>query len=169
MPIKLETPAFSHGGAIPARFTADGRNVSPALTWSGVPPQARGLALIVEDPDAPGREPWIHWVAYKIPAQTTVLPEAVPLRATMAEPAGAVQGRNSWGKLGYGGPAPPAGHGNHHYHFRLLAVDAVLDLFHSLTVGRLFQALRGHIIDQGELVGTYRRQEPAPGTTPRQR
>ncbi len=167
MPIKLETPAFRHGGVIPTRFTADGRNVSPALTWTGVPAQARELALVVEDPDAPGREPWVHWVAYKIPTQTRSLPEAVPLGATMAEPAGTLQGRNSWGKLGYGGPAPPARHGVHHYRFKLLAVDAVLDLLHSLTWGQLRHALRGQIIDQGELVGTYRREGPASDTARR--
>ena len=157
MPVKLESLAFTHGDAIPRRFTGDGRNVSPALAWSGVPPDARELALIVEDPDAPGPQPWVHWLVYKIPARVAGLPEAVPQGATPPEPAGALQGKNSWGRLGYGGPAPPEGHGVHHYHFRLFVLDRALDVFHSLTGEQLRGAMRGHVIDQTELVGTYRR------------
>ncbi|MCK4659297.1 MAG: YbhB/YbcL family Raf kinase inhibitor-like protein [Phycisphaerae bacterium] len=155
MPVKLESPAFGPGDAIPCRFTADGRNVSPALAWSQVPPTAQELVLIMEDPDAPGREPWVHWVIYKIPPQAVGLPEAVPPGATPPAPAGVFQGCNSWGQLGYGGPAPPRAHGVHHYHFKLFALDIALELFHSLTREQLCQALRGHVIEQGELIGTY--------------
>lgn len=155
--MKLQSPAFCHGDAIPCLCTADGRNTSPKLTWSGIPEKAHELALIVDDPDAPGHKPWVHWIIYKIPITTTELPEAVPLGATPSEPAGAFQGRNSWGKLGYGGPAPPQGHDVHHYHFKLYALETALDVFHSLTKDQLRQAMNGHIIDHTELVGTYRR------------
>ena len=157
MPLKLESPAFADGDAVPRRFTGDGRNVSPALAWSGVPPAARELALIVEDPDAPGRRPWVHWLLYKIPADAAGLPEGVPRGATPAKPAGMLQGRNSWGRLGYGGPAPPKGHSVHHYHFTLFVLDRALDVFHSLTKEQLWRAMSGHVIDQAELVGTYGR------------
>lgn len=157
MPLSLQSPTFEHGGEIPRRFTADGRNMSPALLWSGIPPQAGELALIVEDPDAPGRQPWAHWLVYKIPTAAPGLPEGVPHGATLAEPAGPFQGRNGWGRLGYGGPAPPKGHGVHHYHFRLLALNRPLDVFHSLSRDRLDQVMRGFIIEQAELVGTYQR------------
>jgi Raf kinase inhibitor-like YbhB/YbcL family protein len=157
MSILLESPDFSPGGAIPSRFTADGRNLSPGLRWSGVSEQARELALIVDDPDAPAREPWVHWVIYKIPAMMIALPEAVPTNATLPQLHGAFQGKNSWGQLGYGGPAPPKGHGVHHYHFKLFALDAALDVFHGLTKAQLLHAMQGHVLEQGELVGTYSR------------
>ena len=157
MSMKLESSAFRHGEVVPRRFTADGRNVSPALAWSGIPKNARELALIVDDPDAPGREPWVHWVVYKIPTSTAGLPEGVPSGPTPPEPVGAFQGRNSWGQLGYGGPAPPKGHGVHHYHFKLFALDAPLEVFYGLNQAQLSDAMRGHVLEQTELAGTYSR------------
>jgi Raf kinase inhibitor-like YbhB/YbcL family protein len=155
MSLVIESPAFTNNGAIPKRFTGDGEDVSPQLTWSGVPEAARELALICDDPDAPGREPWVHWVICKIPASATALPEGVARTEAPSEPAGAVQGKNSWGRIGYGGPAPPSG--VHHYHFKLYAVDAMLDVRPGLDKHGLLAAMHGHIIAQGELVGTYQR------------
>ena len=121
----LSSPAFKQNHLIPRNYSGDGDDMSPALSWSEVPPATKELALIVDDPDAPTPEPWVHWVLYKIPAATMDLAEHVPPALHVARPVGALQGRNSWPKgIGYRGPAPPKGHGLHHYHFRLYALDA---------------------------------------------
>src|SRR5687768_3372233 len=118
MAMRIESPAFALGQRIPVLHTGDGQDVSPALTWAGLPAGTRELALVVDDPDAPTPEPWVHWVVYQIPADAAGLPEGVPPGdAGIAAPAGAAQGRNTFGRIGYGGPAPPRGHGTHHYHF----------------------------------------------------
>lgn len=157
MPIAITSDAFAAGAAIPSEHTGDGQDLSPPLNWDGVPPQAKELALVVDDPDAPQAEPWVHWLLYKIPAGTGGLPEGVPPRDTPGAPAGALQGRNSFGKIGYGGPAPPRGHGTHHYHFRLYALDEPLKVQAGLDKKALLSAMSGHVLDQGELVGTYQR------------
>ncbi len=157
MNLTIESPAFVNDAVIPKRFTGDGEDASPQLSWSGVPESAKELALIVDDPDAPVAEPWVHWVIYKIPSGATGLPENVAKTATPAAPAGALQGRNSWKNIGYGGPAPPLGHGVHHYHFKLYALDAGLVVSSGLTKNQLLSAMEGHILAQGELVGTYQR------------
>lgn len=157
MKITVESPAFAPGKPIPKKYTGEGEDVSPPLKWSGVPKEAKELALICDDPDAPRPEPWVHWVIYKLPASLTELPENVAKQASPPRPAGAVQGKNSWGKLGYGGPMPPPGHGVHHYHFKLYALDAALDLPPGLTKDELLKKIRPHIIAEGELIGTYQR------------
>ena len=157
MNLTIESPAFGSNATIPKRFTEDGADVSPELRWSGVPDSAKELALIVDDPDAPTAEPWVHWVIYKIPANATGLPENVAKTPTLTALEGAVQGKNSWGKIGYGGPAPPRGHGVHHYHFKLYALDAALSVSSGLTKAQLVSATEGHLLAQGELVGTYQR------------
>ena len=157
MDLMIQSPAFVGNTAIPRRFTGDGEDASPQLSWSGVPVDAKELALIMDDPDAPTAEPWVHWVIYKIPAEAKGLAESIAKTAALTDPAGALQGENSWGKIGYGGPAPPPGHGVHHYHFRLYALDTVLDVSSGLTKGHLLAAMEGHTIAQGELVGTYER------------
>jgi Raf kinase inhibitor-like YbhB/YbcL family protein len=158
MSIQVTSEAFKPGAAIPARYTADGDDISPPLNWTGVPGNAKELALIVEDPDAPQPEPFIHWVIYKIPADAAGLPEGVPAQAKLKSPAGAVQGKNSFkNKIGYGGPAPPPGHGTHHYHFRLYALDQPLEVQGGLDNKALIAAMSGHILDEGELIGTYER------------
>lgn len=157
MNLTIESPAFVSDAVIPERFTGDGEDVSPQLSWSGVPGSAKELALIVDDPDAPVAEPWVHWVIYKIPASATGLPENVAKTATPAAPAGVLQGKNSWNNIGYGGPAPPRGHGVHHYHFKLYALDTALEVSSGLTKSQLLSAMEGHILAQGELVGTYQR------------
>lgn len=153
----LQSPAFAAGGPIPRRFTGDGRNVSPALSWAGVPETAAELALIVSDADAPGDRPWVHWVLYKVPVTAEGVPEAVPRAAVLNSPAGAFQGLNGWGRLGYNGPAPPKGHGTHHYRFTLFALDRPLNVFHSLSADALEAALRGRTLEQVDLIGLYER------------
>jgi Raf kinase inhibitor-like YbhB/YbcL family protein len=155
--MEIKSAAFANGEQVPTRFTGDGQDISPAIVWTGIPDSARKLALICDDPDAPRPEPWVHWVIYNIPATATGLPEAVPTTESLSDPAGAVQGKNSWGKTGYGGPAPPRGHGVHHYHFKLYAMDRALDAAPGLDKTQLLDAMKGHILAEAEVVGTYQR------------
>ncbi len=155
--IRIESPAFEHGKTIPRRHTGDGADASPALKWSGVPAEARELALIVDDPDAPTPQPWVHWLLYRVPPDARELPEGIPPAERVPVPSGAVQGRNSFGRIGYGGPAPPRGHGVHRYRFRLYALDTPLSLEPGLTRDRLEAAMKDHVLAQGELVGSYQR------------
>ena len=156
MKLTIESTAFGNNAAIPVRFTGDGEDLSPQLSWSGMPDSANELALICDDPDAPTPQPWVHWVIYKIPAGTTGLPEKVPPTKTLNEPAGARQGKNSWGGIGYRGPAPPRGP-VHHYFFKLYALDTALTVSAGLTKDQLLAAMEGHILAEGELIGTYQR------------
>jgi len=158
MTLTVKSPAFEAGATIPKRFTGDGEDRSPELSWSGIPDRAKELALIMDDPDAPTPEPWVHWVIYKMPASLTGLREDIAKTVSPAAPAGVRQGKNSFNKVGYGGPAPPRGHGVHHYHFKLFALDAPLDVQPGLTKPQLLSAMEGHIVAQGELVGTYERR-----------
>lgn len=156
MTMTLESPAFAHDGAIPALYTCEGRDVSPPLLWSGVPTGARSLALIVDDPDAPDpaapKRVWVHWVLYNLPRDANGLEEAV---SSAGLPAGTREGRNDWGRTGFGGPCPPIG--RHRYFHKLYALDTVLpDLQQPDKVG-LLKAMQGHVIAEAELVGTYRK------------
>jgi hypothetical protein len=141
-------------GAIPGRFTCDGRDISPVLAWSGIPAGTRSLALIVDDPDAPDpaapRMVWVHWVLYNLPADSDGLPEAV---STL--PAGALEGLNDWKRTGWGGPCPPVG--RHRYFFKLYALDTVLADLGRPTKAAIESAMKNHIIETAELVGTYQR------------
>lgn len=157
MKITITSPAFKHNEPIPRKYTGEDRDVSPALSWSGIPAEAKELALIVDDPDAPRPEPWVHWVIYKLPPGLSGLPEGVATSAALSEPTGALQGENSWGRSGYGGPMPPPGHGVHHYHFRLYALDTDLDVKAGLDKDALLAKMQGHILAEGELIGTYQR------------
>jgi Raf kinase inhibitor-like YbhB/YbcL family protein len=157
MSMALRSDAFADGQVIPRRYTADGEDLSPPLNWTGVPQGTQELALIVDDPDAPRAEPWVHWVLYKIPADVQALPEGLPPTPTLDFPPGARQGKNSWGTYGYRGPAPPRGHGTHHYHFRLYALDAPLATAQGLDKQGLLKAMKGHVLAEAELVGTYER------------
>jgi Raf kinase inhibitor-like YbhB/YbcL family protein len=157
MSIQITSDAFAPGATIPTRYTGEGDDVSPPLKWSGVPDQAKELALIVDDPDAPQKEPFVHWVMYKIPANAKGLPEGVAPSAKTLSPPSALQGKSSFRKIGYGGPMPPRGHGTHHYHFKLYALDQPLTVRDGLDKTALLAAMSGHILDQGELVGTYER------------
>jgi Raf kinase inhibitor-like YbhB/YbcL family protein len=160
MVIQVTSTAFADGAKIPVKYTGDGDDVSPPLAWSGLPEGTRELALICDDPDAPTPNPWVHWVIYKIPADCPGLPEGVADSPTLEEPAGALQGKNSWPsgqKIGYRGPAPPQGHGVHHYFFHLYALDAALALKPGIDKTALLNAMAEHVLAEGQLVGPYER------------
>ncbi len=157
--IHVRSAAFTDGQPIPKTFTEDGQDVSPPLAWEQVPDGTKELALICDDPDAPSREPWVHWVIYKIPATVRELPEGLPTDATLEKPVKAMQGKNSWpdGRtVGYRGPAPPPGK-IHHYHFKLYALGRELDLGAGADKAALLKAMAGSILAWGEVVGTYER------------
>ena len=156
MTLQLSSQAFSHNDSIPMLYTCDGRDFSPPLSWSGLPPGTKSLALIVDDPDAPDpRAPkmtWVHWVLYNIPTEVKDLEENT---GDGGLPAGTMEGVNDWGRTGYGGPCPPIG--RHRYFYKLYALDIVLpDLDHPKKE-ELLQVMRGHILGQAELIGTYER------------
>lgn len=153
----FKSPAFADGKPIPRRHTEDGEDLSPELAWSGLPRGTAALALIVDDPDAPTAEPWVHWLIYNIPPEAEGLPEGVDRSESLASPAGAIQGKNTWGTVGYRGPAPPKGHGTHHYHFKLYALDAPLTVGPGLDKKELLDAMSGHVLSHSEIVGTYQR------------
>jgi Raf kinase inhibitor-like YbhB/YbcL family protein len=151
MTLKLSSPAFESGKPIPAKFTGDGADVSPPLQWSSAPQGAKSFALICDDPDAPAGT-WVHWVLWNLPAGTTHLDEHV---AKLAElPNGASQGANDFPGIGYDGPAPPPGK-PHRYDFRIYALDATLTLKSGATKKDLLEAMKGHIVAEGQLMGTY--------------
>ncbi len=153
----LTSSVFAEGEAIPRRHTEDGEDLSPPIAWSGLPQGTVELALIVDDPDAPVEEPWVHWILYQIPASLDALPEGLPQSPRLESPAGMLQGTNTWGTVGYRGPAPPEGHGTHHYHFKLYALDAPLEVEPEPDKKSLMLAMSGHVLAQRELVGTYER------------
>jgi len=152
MKIKISSAAFQDGGQIPSKYTCDGADVSPPFEWSGVPNGAKSLALICDDPDAPAKT-WVHWVVYDLPASTTKLPEGLPLTEKLAT--GGKQGKNDFGKIGYGGPCPPSG--THRYFFKLYAIDGETSLEPGATKEQVLKAIQGHILAQGELIGRYKR------------
>lgn len=157
MSLSLASPAFAAGGDIPATHTCDGENSSPALSWSGVPPGTKSLALIVDDPDAPDpaapQRTWVHWVLYDIAPDAPGLAQGVRPHDL---PRGAHEGLNDWKKAGYGGPCPPVG--RHRYVHKLYALDTLLPALNQPTKATLEAAMRGHVIEQAELVGMYQRQ-----------
>ncbi|OGQ66683.1 MAG: hypothetical protein A3F89_00105 [Deltaproteobacteria bacterium RIFCSPLOWO2_12_FULL_50_11] len=152
MGLQLTSPAFSHEGAIPLQYTCQGQDLSPALNWNGAPPKTAALALIVDDPDAPVGT-WIHWVLFNIPATTTSLAAGISPQEKL--PDGSLQGLNDFQKVGYGGPCPPPG-GPHRYFFKLYALDASLNLPPKATKAQLLDAMKGHVLTETQLMGTYR-------------
>jgi Raf kinase inhibitor-like YbhB/YbcL family protein len=159
----LTSPSFRNGQPIPAKHTCSGEDVSPALKWEGAPAGTKNFALIADDPDAPGGT-WVHWLIYDM--NVSELEENTSKIEAVGEWIGsatkkkwfAAQGMNDFGKVGYGGPCPPRGHGVHHYHFRLYALDAELNLAPRVTRKQLEAAMKGHIIAETELVGTFQRE-----------
>lgn len=149
----LTSSAFQDGGAIPARFTCDGENVSPPLAWSDLPAGTRALALIADDPDA-GAQTWVHWVLFNLPPTPARLLERLAPHATL--PSGARHGHNDFKQLGYGGPCPPSG--THRYFFKLYALDRSLELPAGATKEALLAAMQGHVLGESQLLGTYRRR-----------
>jgi len=157
MTLTIQSSAFAQGQPIPRRYSGEGEDISVPLSFSGIGEGVKELALIVDDPDAPRPEPWVHWVIYKIPPDVSGLAEGIGADAELSRPAGALQGRNTSGDIGYHGPMPPPGHGVHHYHFRLYALDTELDLKSGADKQALLAAIEGHVVGQGELIGTYQR------------
>ena len=156
MPLEIRSPAFSHGGAIPRKFTCDDEDVSPALEWSGAPAGTKSFALIVDDPDAPDpkapKRVYVHWVLYNLPPTAPGLPEGVSADQL---PRGTRDGTNDWKRTGYGGPCPPIG--RHRYFFKLYALDTQLSDLGAATKADVEGAMRGHVLEQAELMGTYER------------
>jgi Raf kinase inhibitor-like YbhB/YbcL family protein len=152
MALEISSTAFSEGEMIPTRYTCDGPDVSPDLSWSGVPDTAKSLALICDDPDAP-MGTWVHWVLFNIPSSASGLPAEIPSDAALEN--GARHGTNDFRRLGYGGPCPPGG--THRYYFKLYALDAVLNLDSGATKAELLEAMQGHILAESQLMGTYKR------------
>ncbi len=156
MALKLKSSAFDNGAEIPARYTCEGEDVSPPLSWEGVPEASRSLVLIVDDPDAPDpaapKVVWVHWVLCNIPPEINTLAEHIT-SATL--PAGAIEGINDWQRLGYGGPCPPIG--RHRYFHKLYALDIVLKDLSKPSKALVEAAMQGHIIAQAELIGTCQR------------
>lgn len=154
MDMIITSTAFSPNGAIPKTYTCEGRDISPPLAWTGIPATARSLALIVDDPDAPDprapRMTWVHWVLYNLPVDIAGLPEAV-----RSLPAGALEGVNDWQRTGYGGPCPPIG--RHRYFHKLYALDTVLPDLGRPTRNALEQAMKGHVVAEARLIGTYQK------------
>ncbi len=153
MSLELTSKAFQPGGTIPKPYTGDGADHSPPLGWSEPPAGTKSLALICDDPDAP-RGTWVHWVLFNLPPETRELGEGVPATETLDS--GAKQGTNDFGNVGYGGPAPPRGK-PHRYFFNLYALDGTVDLPAGATKAKLVVAMKGHILAQGQLTGTYGR------------
>jgi Raf kinase inhibitor-like YbhB/YbcL family protein len=150
LPLSLTSSAFSHQSAIPAQYTCDGGNISPPLAWGRIPSGTQSLALIVDDPDAPGGA-WAHWVLYNLPTSASGLIEDVS-----SLPAGTLEGLNDWNATGYGGPCPPSD-GPHRYFHKLYALDVTLPDLSQPTKAELELAMRGHILEATELIGTYQR------------
>ena len=152
MTLKIESVAFASGGEIPKRYTGEGADESPPLSWSGVPANTKSIALIVDDPDAPDptapKMVWVHWLLYNIPPSTKGLQEGVK-----KFPAGTREGFNDWNRTGYGGPNPPIG--RHRYFYKLYALDTILNLATTTKKIDLEKAMRGHILAEAALIGTY--------------
>ena len=154
MSLTLSSSAFPPSGAIPARYTCDGDDISPPLAWSDAPTGTQSFALIVDDPDAPDpaapKRTYVHWVMYDIPAGATALPAGMTASQL---PSGTHEGANDWHRTGYGGPCPPIG--RHRYHFKLFALDTSLGGLGALTKPDLLRAMEGHVLESAQLVGTY--------------
>jgi hypothetical protein len=153
MAMKITSPAFKEGAMIPARYTADGQDISPPLKIEGVPAEAKSIAMISDDPDAPVGT-WVHWVVWNLSPEKTEIPEAMPSAGQL--PDGTRQGTTDFGRTGYGGPAPPSG--THRYYFKVYALDTMLQLRAGATKSELETAMRGHILAESQLMGRYQRR-----------
>ena len=157
MSLTLTSKGFSNQSSIPAQYTCEGKNISPPLSWSGVPGDTRSLALIVDDPDAPDpaapKTIWTHWVLYNLPASDGTLREGTKAADL---PQGTREGTNDWKRTGYGGPCPPIG--RHRYYFRLFALDLVLPDLGQPSRAKLLTSMEGHVVVSCELMGTYQKE-----------
>ena len=150
--LSLSSPAFEEGGEIPGKYSCDGQKVSPPLRWNGTPAGTGSFALIMDDPDAPGKV-FTHWVLFNLPPDVLELAEDIPKKSELES--GALQGKNGMGSTGYFGPCPPGG--THHYRFTIYALDKPLDLAAGVSKERVLKAMEGHILAEAQLIGTYRR------------
>jgi Raf kinase inhibitor-like YbhB/YbcL family protein len=150
--MEIKSSAFGSGEMIAAKYTCDGADFSPPLEWTGSPAGTKSFALICDDPDAP-MGTWVHWVIYDIPPTATMLAEGITREKDL--PGGGTQGINDFRKIGYGGPCPPGG--THRYFFKLYALDTLLGLKPGITKDQLLTAMRGHILVEAQIMGTYRR------------
>jgi Raf kinase inhibitor-like YbhB/YbcL family protein len=150
--MEIKSSAFGSGEMIASKYTCDGADFSPPLEWSGSPAGTKSFALICDDPDAP-MGTWVHWVIYDIPSTATMLAEGITREKDL--PGGGTQGVNDFRKIGYGGPCPPGG--THRYFFKLYALDTMLGLKTGITKDQLLKAMRGHILAEAQIMGTYRR------------
>jgi Raf kinase inhibitor-like YbhB/YbcL family protein len=155
--MRIEAEAFTEGARIPERYTADGDDVSPALSLSDLPEGTRSLAIIADDPDAPAKT-WVHWLIWGIPVELTALPEGIPPAEIVDDLGGARQGKNDFDSIGYGGPAPPPGHGTHLYRFTAYALGEHIDLDAGATREALEARLEGSTLARARLTATYSRE-----------
>jgi hypothetical protein len=153
MGIKISSAVFENNGLIPVKYTCDGDDISPPLRWEAVPAGAKSIAVICDDPDAP-MGTFVHWVLFNLPADTRELAEKIPADKTLAN--GAKQGTSDFGSIGYGGPCPPSG--THRYFFKIYALDKEVDLPAGANKRQLVKAMEGHILDEGQVIGKYKRQ-----------
>ena len=151
--MRIMSSAFSHEERIPTRYTCEGENISPEITWEGAPPETAAFTLILHDPDAPRTDGFTHWMVYNIPAIVTRIPEEIPEGPRLSGLG--LQGKNDAGTIGYVGPCPPSG--THRYYLRLFALRKQLDLGPGATAAEVQSAMHDHIIEQAELMGTYER------------
>ena len=152
MSIKITSPVIEEGGMIPKKYSCDGEDISPPLHWENIPEDTISIALISDDPDAPAGT-WVHWVIYNIPPETNELPENIPPYNVLSDKS--MQGKNDWGRIGYGGPCPPSG--THRYFFKIYALDTALNPKPGATKKELLEIMQGHIIGEGQLMGKYNR------------
>jgi len=152
MSLQLTSDAFASGQSIPAKYTCIGKSISPALAWNEPPAGTQSFALIVDDPDAPGRT-WVHWVLFNIPATMRSLQEDLPITGKNVDPNAIYAGNNSSGKPSYQGPCPPSG--THRYFFKLYALDTIINLLPGATKEQVLKETDGHILAQAELMGTF--------------
>lgn len=153
MALSVSSSAFQEAGSIPVKYTCDGQDMSPPLAWGEPPQKTKAFALIVDDPDAPGGA-FTHWVLFNLPAASRGLPEAMPAQKQLET--GALQGKNDFGRIGYGGPCPPRGPA-HRYRFTIYVLDSPLNLLAGASRKQVLDAMKGHILVQGQLTGSYRR------------
>ena len=155
--MRIQSPAFADGGPIPRAHTCDGADLSPPLFWHDAPADTKSFAMVVDDPDAPAGT-WVHWVVYGLPPAVTNLQSGLPAEAEITRPFSAKQGTNDFGRLGYGGPCPPPGPA-HRYYFRLYALDTDIKLPPGATKAILLNSIKGHVLDEAEMVGMYGRKK----------
>ncbi len=158
MTLAIQSKAFSNNGKIPETYTCEAKDISPPLSWSGIPEGTKSLVLIVDDPDAPDpaapKMTYVHWVLYNLPPESNGLPRNV---SKSNLPAGTLEGINDWKKAGYGGPCPPIG--SHRYFFKLYALDTKLPNLSPGTKAQLEEAMKGHVLEQATLIGTYQKHK----------